>query len=320
MKKIGKWTAYVVITVILLVVISTSYIVLALPDVGKPEDVKIAITPERVRRGEYLATSVNLCFDCHSKHDWSKPIGPTTPENFGSGGDIFDIGDGFPGRVQAPNITPFNLKTWTDGELFRVLTTGVRKDGSAIFPMMPWQNYARMDREDIYAIIAYVRTINSIATPPYFKRSLNFPLGILVHTMPQKAQLGRLPSQTDTIAYGAYIINAAACNGCHSLRDHGKNIPGMEYAGGMAFQLGAITQYAANITPDKATGIGNWTSATFVAFFKSQSDSARKANPHAIRALIAMPVYDYSSMKVSDLQAIYAYLKSIKPVSNKISN
>ena len=111
------------------------------------------------------------------------------------------------------------------------------------------------------------------------------------------------------------MINAATCDGCHSQRDHGNLIPGMAYAGGMKFTIGKNIYYSANITPDKQTGIGNWTSDDFVNFFKAFTDSAQKVHP--VPAGV-MPVYDYSGMSVTDLKAIYAYLRTVKPVNNKV--
>ncbi|SDS52279.1 Cytochrome c [Mucilaginibacter mallensis] len=320
MKKIGKGLLYLVIAVVLIAVIAVSYITLALPSVGKPENITIAITPQRVLRGKYLANHVSLCMDCHSQRDWSKSIGAIEPDKFGAGGDKFDSSDdGLPGVIYVPNITPHNLKNWTDGELFRAITTGERKDGSAIFPLMPWDYYSKMSREDLYSIIAYLRKLTPIVTSPYPKRQLDFPLNILVYTMPHKASLGEIPPQSDTIKYGAYIINEAACGGCHSPLKNGKIIHGMDYAGGRDFKIQGRSYYSANITPDKATGIGNWTREAFVNRFKSYTDSAgaKQKNAHAISP---MPWYDYSGMSEADLKAIYAYLKSIKPVSHKIVN
>jgi len=320
MKKIGKGLLYLIIAVVLIAVIAVSYITLALPNVGPPEQITIAITPQRVLRGKYLANHVSLCMDCHSQRDWSKPIGAIEPDKLGAGGDKFDSSDdGLPGVIYVPNITPHNLKSWTDGEIFRAITTGERKDGSAIFPLMPWDYYSKLSREDLYSIIAYLRTLQPIATSPYPKRQLDFPLNILVHTMPHKASLGEIPAQSDTVKYGAYIINEAACGGCHSPLKNGKIIPGMDYAGGRDFKIGEKDYYSANITPDKATGIGNWTQAAFVGRFKSFTDSA-KATQKMPKALSAMPWYDYSGMSETDLKAIYAYLRSIKPVNHKIVN
>ena len=53
------------------------------------------------------------------------------------GGDVFDQKFGFPGKYYAKNITPEGISRYTDGELFRVITTGVTKEGKALFPVMP---------------------------------------------------------------------------------------------------------------------------------------------------------------------------------------
>lgn len=47
----------------------------------------------------------------------------------GAGGEIFDQNMGFPGKFISPNITPYALREWTDGEIFRAITSGVNKDG-----------------------------------------------------------------------------------------------------------------------------------------------------------------------------------------------
>jgi mono/diheme cytochrome c family protein/cytochrome c2 len=315
MKKFGKWAAFVVIALILLVIISIAYIVLALPDVGHPENITIAITPQRIARGQYLANNVALCMDCHSQRDWSKPIGEIAPDKLGAGGDDFDASAGIPGDIFVPNITPYRLKGWTDGEIFRAITTGERKDGSAIFPFMPWPNFAQMSREDLYSIIAYLRTLHPIKTADYPKRKLDFPTNILVHLMPQKADLGHVPALSDTVNYGHYLVTAASCGFCHSQSEKGNPIAGMELAGGVKFQMGDKTVTSANITPDKGTGIGNWTEETFLQRFKSFRDTSKGHKPSL--AMSPMPWYDYSGMTETDIKAIYTYLRTVKPVRNK---
>jgi hypothetical protein len=319
MKKFFKGILYVVITIILLAVIAVIYITLALPNVGKPEDIKVEATPKRIARGEYLANHVTVCTDCHSKRDWTLLAAPVVPSGLGGGGEKFDESVGFPGDVWVPNITPFNLKNWTDGELFRTITTGVKKDGSPIFPLMPWPFYSKLDREDVYSIIAYVRTLKS-QPGSYPSHRLDFPLNIIVHTMPQKATLGKLPDEHDTLRYGAYMVNAAACFQCHTNVDKGDPLPGMDFAGGREFGVpGGATVRSANITPDKETGIGNWTKAQFIARFRMYADSTMKpvhVNEGEFQTI--MPWYAYGKMKGSDLEAIYTYLRTVKPVSNKV--
>jgi mono/diheme cytochrome c family protein len=319
MKKFLKYTAYVVIAVVVIAIAGVSYITLALPNVGNAEDIKIALTPQRIERGKYLANHVTLCMDCHSTRDWTKFAGPMLEGSDGRGGEKFTSAVGFPGNVEVPNITPYHLGNWTDGELLRAITTGVKKDGSAIFPLMPWPYYSKMDREDLYSIIAYVRSLKSIKAD-YPKSTLDFPLNILVHTMPQKASLGKAPDASDTLKYGGYLVTSAACMECHSQVDKGKIIPGLEYAGGREFVIpNAGVVRSANITADKTTGIGNWTKAQFINQFKQYADSAKAridVKPHEFQSI--MPWYKYADLKETDLAAIYAYVKTIKPIKNEV--
>ncbi|MEO6850843.1 MAG: c-type cytochrome [Mucilaginibacter sp.] len=317
MKKFLKWTAYIVIVVIVVVVAGVSYIMLALPNVGKPEDIKVELTPARIAHGKYLATSVSSCMDCHSPRDWTKFGGPNDTTLYGTGGEHFDKSVGFPGDVIVPNITPYKLKDWTDGELFRTITTGQRKNGTAIFPLMPWPYYSKMDREDIYDIIAYIRTLKPKVTN-YPKSSLDFPLNIIVHTMPEKATLGTRPDPKDTLKYGEYMVQSAACKQCHSQDHQGSVIAGLEFAGGHEFTVNGNTLLSANITPDKATGIGTWTQKDFIARFRVFKDESKATHVGATDFQTVMPWWEYSRMSDGDLKAIYAYLHTIKPISNKV--
>jgi mono/diheme cytochrome c family protein len=318
-KKFLKYAAYTVIVVVLIIMAGISYVTLALPNVGQSENIKVDITPQRIERGKYLANNVAACVDCHSSRDWSKFAAPVNENEIGVGGEKFDANVGFPGSVYVPNITPYNLHNWTDGELFRAITTGVKKDGSAIFPIMPWGAYSKMSREDVYSIIAYVRTLKSQKSS-FPERKLDFPLNVLVHTMPAKATLGVLPDEHDTLKYGAYLVQIAACKDCHTQANKGKLIEGLEFAGGHEYTPpGGGTVRTANITPDKETGIGSWTKEQFVNRFKQYTDSTSK--PAAVKPgefQTIMPWYKYGGMKVTDLEAIYAYLKTVKPVKNQV--
>src|SRR5690606_18891685 len=109
-------------------------------------------------RGKYLANSVALCVDCHSTRDWSRFAGPMLPDSIGGGGEVFDQQLGFPGRWYAANITPYALGDWTDGEVYHAITTGVNKKGKALFPIMGYHRFGKMDEEDIKSIVAYIRT------------------------------------------------------------------------------------------------------------------------------------------------------------------
>jgi len=317
MKKAIKIIAYMAIVLVVLVISAVTYITTALPNVGDAEDIRVDLTPQRIERGKYLAMHVAVCMDCHSPHDGSKFGAPMDSTHLGAGGMKFDAGLGFPGTVTVPNITPYNLKNWTDGEIYRAITTGVKKDGSAIFPMMPWPYYSKMDKEDVYAIIAFLRTLKPVAiTHP--KAELDFPLNILVHTMPKKAVPGTVPNTNDTVAYGAYLVQTAACMDCHSQDDQGVPLPGLEFAGGKAFKVSTGTVQTANITPDVSTGIGSWTREQFVARFKAYNDVTKAATLQKGDFNSVMPWWNYGSMSESDLKSIYAYLRTVKPVKNVV--
>ena len=147
MKKAIRFISYFVAVLVLGVGILLIYVKAALPDVGEATELKIDYTPERIQRGAYLANSVTICMDCHSKRDWSKFSGPPSEGSIGMGGDRFDQTVGMPGVFYAKNITPEGIARYTDGELFRVITTGVTKEGRAMFPLMPYTYYGRMDPE-----------------------------------------------------------------------------------------------------------------------------------------------------------------------------
>ncbi|MCC8407317.1 cytochrome c [Mucilaginibacter sp. UR6-1] len=318
MKKLIKWIAIILILVIVIAVSGLSYVKFALPDVGDPEKITVELTPQRIERGKYLANHVAVCVDCHSARDFSKFAGPIDTTHIGAGGDKFDQNIGFPGLVYVPNITPLNLKNWTDGEIFRAITTGVKKDGSAIFPIMPWQYYSKMDREDVYDIIAYLRTLKSEGKN-YPAHKLDFPLNFIVNTMPQPATLGKRPPGSDTLKYGEYLVQTAACRDCHSQDEKGVVIAGLEFAGGRVFNLPGATLKSSNITPDKESGIGGWTKEQFVARFRQFANG--NIPPSAVKPgefQTIMPWWKYGSMKTADLEAMYAYLKTIKPVLNPV--
>jgi mono/diheme cytochrome c family protein len=318
MKKAGKIFIYLVIVLIVVIGAVLSYVKFGLPDVGEAPNLKVELTPERIERGKYLANKVTVCIDCHSTRDWSRFSGPLDPNGIGTGGEKFDHNIGFPGEVYVPNITPHNLKTWTDGELFRAITSGVKKDGSAIFPIMPYNSYNKMDKEDIYSIIAYIRTLPSKATSSP-KRKLDFPLNFLVNTMPVKPNNSQaIPSGNDEIAYGAYLVTSAACRDCHTKQEKGKVIEGMDFAGGYEFKLPVGTVTSANITPEKETGIGSWTKEQFIERFKSyQSDNVKTVGKSEFQTV--MPWTMYGGMKEKDLEAIYAYLQTLKPIKNHVT-
>lgn len=319
MKKFWKVTKIALLVIVLSITALLCYVKFALPNVGPAEDIKVEATPERIERGRYLANSVTVCMDCHSTRDWNKFSGPLVPGTLGKGGEEFNQKFGFPGQFFAKNITPAGIGNWTDGEVLRAVTSGVTKDGNAIFPVMPHAAYGRMDKEDVLSIIAYLRSLPAIAheVPASVP---DFPMNFIINTIPKKAEFSKRPDPSDQLAYGAYLFNAAACGDCHTKQDKGQPIAGMELAGGFEFPLftGGIVR-SANITPDPETGIGTWTEQQFVDRFKVFADSSYV--PPTIgkgEFNTVMPWMMYAQMTNEDLKAMYAYLKTVKPIKNQV--
>jgi len=296
------------------------YLKFALPNVGAAPDITIESTPVRLERGKYLAHSVAACMDCHSTRDWNTFAGPIIPGTLGIGGEVFDQTMGFPGSFISKNITPFALAKWTDGDIYRAITSGVNKDGVAMFPVMPYSNYRSMDKEDIYSIIAYIKSIPAIQSKVMASKP-DFPMNFIINTIPQKADHHPIPAKSDKVLYGKYLFTMASCNDCHTKSEKGKPIEGMELAGG--FEFGPLatggTVRSANITPDKQNGIGNWTEQQFVSRFKTYADSSYKLMPvEDGNFTTIMPWMMYKDMSEGDLAAIFAYLQTVKPVNNEV--
>jgi hypothetical protein len=91
-------------------------------------------------------------------------------------------------------------------------------------------------------------------------------------------------------------------------------------AGGFEFQMptGGIVR-STNITQDKETGIGNWSEEDFVSRFKAYADSSYVPNKIGKGTFnTVMPWMMYGKMEPEDLKAIFAYLKTIKPIKNNV--
>ena len=314
-----KILKYLVIGILLFFAVSVGYIKFVLPDVGDAPDMKVELTPERIKRGEYLANHVTVCIDCHSARDWMKYSGPPIEGTLGKGGDVFDQKFGFPGFYTSKNITPAALADWTDGEIFRAITAGVSKDGKALFPVMPYPYYGQMDEEDIKCIIAYIRTLKPIENKPAESKS-DFPFSLIINTLPKKGVPQPRPDSKDIVATGKYLINAASCMECHTKFDKGQLVAGAEFGGGREFLFpdGTILR-SSNITPDPIAGIGSLSKEQFISMFRTRSDSTlidSMLNPGDLNTI--MPWGMYGGMTDEDLGAIYAYLGTVKPIKEKV--
>ena len=116
---------------------------------------------------------------------------------------------------------------------------------------------------------------------------------------------------TKLLARGRYLMHSiVACGGCHT--PLAGPMAGKELAGGMPIKDPAFIAYPANITPDKATGIGNWTDRQIIRAIR---DGVR---PDGTLIGPPMPIDMYRKMSDYDVKAIVAYLRTVKPVHNKV--
>jgi hypothetical protein len=271
-----------------------------------------------VERGKYLAHNVAVCMHCHSKWDFTKFSFPAKQDALGIGASMsFGEAEGIPGEVWAPNITSKQLGEWTDDEIALSIAHGVNKKGDTLFPVMPYYNYSRMTKDDLYAIIAYLRTLPSCdSTVP--ARHLAIPMSALPPLPEFALEKNIRPDASDKVKYGQYMTTIASCGDCHTpMNKDGSPDFSKAFSGGFVFSTPMFKVAVSNITPDSTTGIGSWTEEAFVTKFRTNSSDEVVNKDHGKHNTI-MPWAMYGKMKEEDLKAIYAYLRTVPAVSNKV--
>lgn len=301
-----------------------TYMNLAFPKVGPAnKDLKIELTAERVKRGEYLAKNVAGCISCHSPRQFdTQGYMPVKGQEFSGGFELSKYVEDLPGYINSPNLT--TLQDHTDGEIYRAIAEGVRKDGKPIFPMMQYLAYGETDKEDIYSIIAYLRTLKPVGEKRP-QSELKPPFNLIFRTVPKvAAHQPRPDDKKDPVAHGAYLVKMAACFDCHTpWDDKHQPLPGLTGAGGgefpMAFEGRRFMIRTANITPDIETGIGSWDEAMFVRVIRERAkrnNAYEKLEPGEPNS--HMGYWEYAGMTDQDLSAIYKYLRTLKPIKSSV--
>jgi hypothetical protein len=153
------------------------------------------------------------------------------------------------------------------------------------------------------------------------------------------------PKANNLIARGEYLLTIGGCNDCHTpkiFNEHGMQFDSSRlYSGhpagsplppvdknalqpGQWMQMSPLVtafvgpwgiSYAANLTPDSASGIGAWSEDVFIKTMRTGKHLGQKEGRPI---LPPMPWYNVAKLKDNDLQAVYAYLRSLPPVSNKV--
>ena len=133
-----------------------------------------------------------------------------------------------------------------------------------------------------------------------------------VLTIPATVPASALPPHTPDIDNGRTMFNIGGCASCHATpnKDAAK-VERTRLGGGLALQSPFGTFYVPNISPDATDGIGGWSEADFVtALWKGTSPSGRHLFP-------AFPYTSYQHMELADVRDLFAYLKTLPPVSGR---
>lgn len=317
MRRFLKFAAYTIAIVAILLAIAITFTIGWRPIIGprmRPTSNRtFERTPERLARGQYVFRSVAVCIDCHSQHDTTKPDNPILDGTEGSG-ELFPI-DGVPAKLVAPNLTPdpeTGLGRWSDDEIARAIREGITRDGRAMFPLMPYPNYRSMSDEDVASLVVYLRSLPPVRHP-LPETEVFAPVKYLIRDVPQPINAPvPAPDVSTPAARGAYLARMAACNECHTPAKRGAPLPGMDFAGGtvMSGPWGSVA--TANITPDPS-GISYYDENLFRDVMRTGMVRARKIND-------LMPYNYYRGMTDEDISAIFAFLKTQKPVSHRVDN
>ena len=317
MRFFGKILAIAFVVLVILLPIAITFTTGWRPFVGPKSRPLTArtfeTTPQRLARGAYIFNSVAGCVDCHSEHDSSKDH--LVLPNMQGSGEVMFVED-LPGRIVAPNLTPdreTGAGTWTDDQLARAIREGIGHDGRALFPLMPYEHYRSMSDEDLASVIVYVRSLQPIQHE-LPKTDIIFPVKYLIRSVPEPVSAPVSgPDPTNLLQRGAYLVNLGGCGDCHTPVDkHHQPIQSMAFAGGQVFKLPWSTVASSNITPD-ASGISYYDETLFLQVMRTGYVKARRLDP-------LMPVEQYKGMTDDDLKAIFADLRTLKPVKHRVDN
>jgi mono/diheme cytochrome c family protein len=317
MRRFGKWFLIALGSLVVLFAIAVTLTIGWRPFLGPKTRAltnrTFERTPQRVERGRYIATGLSGCVYCHSPHDWTAPGTPIMAGKEASG-EVMPYA-GLPGRIVAPNLTPdpeTGAGLWTDDQLARAIREGVGHDGRALFPIMPYKHYHNMSDEDLASVVVYLRSLSPVHNP-LPPTEIIFPVKYLIRTAPDPvtAPVADVGS-SDQLQYGAHLADQAGCVDCHTPQVRGQNVAGMDFAGGFSFTGPWGTVASANITPDPS-GIPYYDEALFLSVLRTGQVKARKLSP-------IMPVMAYKNLTDDDLKAIFAFLRTTKPVKHRVDN
>ncbi|MBC7776971.1 MAG: cytochrome c [Phycisphaerae bacterium] len=264
-----------------------------------------------IARGAKLATL--LCTECH-KGEGGKMTGRFMPDM------PKDLAPAYSLNITHDSV--HGIGTWTDGELYYFLRTGIRKDGSWSPPFMP--KFPLMADEDVKSVIAWLRSDD----PVLFADSHEFPpnewnflvklLSNIAFTPPPlPEETISIPDRTNKIAFGKYVADAlCGCYACHSADFTKQDALNPEKSLGFYGGGNPLLNYegelvpSSNITMDKETGIGGWTQQQFLEATKYGKNP--KGGP------LYFPMFPHTTLTDTEVNAVWAYLQTVPPIRNQV--
>ena len=260
-------------------------------------------------RGKYLF-NISGCKNCHTqKKDGNKlPAGGV--------------------RIKTPfgifygsNITPdkeFGIGDWRDMDFLNALKKGISPTGNDYFPVFPYNSYTQLTNRDILDIKSYIFSLPPVAIKN-IKHELKFPKLMRKATYFWKLLFFKegdfeyVNQKSPNWNRGAYLVRAVAhCGECHSPRNIFGGIKNYKSLSGNMTGLHNLS--APNITPDIATGIGNWKKSEFIDFLQS----GMLPNGDFTGGKMAEVIDNFSVLKRKDTKAITDYILSLKPIKGNI--
>lgn len=269
-----------------------------------------------VERGRYLVNTILACGNCHTPK--AADGSPLAERELAGGGLRFEA-PFFSGA--ASNITPdkeTGIGTWTDDEIRRAVTQGVRPDhgrlaGVGLAPMMWVGFYKALTPADLDAVVAYLRAVppvrNEVGVPTYKRQVPREPY-------PDAERGFSEADMKDPVRRGAYLVTIGHCMECHTPAREGRTL--YEEAlgkGGKAYLPAMVKGYPAdwrgasapNVTSHPVAGLGQWTDAQIKrAITQGISRDGRRLSP-------PMGFHWYEGLAAQDLDAIVAWLRTLPP-------
>lgn len=251
----------------------------------------------QIERGRYLAI-LGDCAACHTVPGSGKAFAGGRP-----------IETPF-GTLLSPNITPdaeTGIGAWSEAEFVNSLRKGTGRNGTAIYPAMPYVYMTKLTTQDALAIRAYLNTIEPVRNA-VTSNQLPFPFNIRAGLRIWDAlyfREGVFQPVADKSAEwnrGAYLVEGAGhCGLCHTPKTALGGDDSSRALQGYALQ----GWFAPNITNDARRGLGGWSIEQIVAYLKTgHNESAGAAGPMAEEVSLSS-----SGMTMEDLRAIAIFLK-----------